>query len=201
MKKITIELIRSFSPCYDPVTGIADDNSYIVNDGYLTEGYEATVLEFLGHPEVPANDKIWLVLRRDFMSDKALRLFAVWCAREAMKLVDNPDPASINAVDVAERYANGKATEEELNAAKVAALKAANARRDNAPFAAANAAELNEFIAAIAAARAAAAFRMSTLVDAVDRFEADCAAYEAIKQKQLQQLILMIQNPALHEGA
>jgi len=58
---------------------------------------------------------------------KTQRLFAVWCAREALKLVDNPDPRSVAACDVAERYANGKATDEELDAALAAALAAARA--------------------------------------------------------------------------
>jgi hypothetical protein len=55
------------------------------------------------------------------MTDKDMRLFAVWCAREALKLVDNPDERSINACDVAEKYANGEATDDELDAAWSAA--------------------------------------------------------------------------------
>jgi len=59
------------------------------------------------------------------MSDKDLRLFAVWCAREALKLVKTSDERSINACNVAERFANGEATKEELDAAKDAAWAAA----------------------------------------------------------------------------
>ena len=59
-------------------------------------------------------------------NDKTLRLFAVWCAREALKLIDSPDQRSINAIDVAEKYANGEATQEELDAASYAAWDAAS---------------------------------------------------------------------------
>ena len=55
------------------------------------------------------------------MTDRDLRLFSVWCAREALKLVKEPDERSINACDVSERFANGEATQEELDAACAAA--------------------------------------------------------------------------------
>lgn len=54
---------------------------------------------------------------------KEWRLFAVWCARRVQHLMK--DQRSIDAIDVAERYANGEATEEELTAAKSAAIEAA----------------------------------------------------------------------------
>ena len=43
------------------------------------------------------------------------RLFEVTCARRVQHL--NPDPRVKNAIDVAERYANGEATDEELRVA------------------------------------------------------------------------------------
>jgi len=52
------------------------------------------------------------------LADKTRRLFAVWCAREDLKLVDNPDPKIINAIDVADRHASGLATDEELAGAR-----------------------------------------------------------------------------------
>ncbi len=50
--------------------------------------------------------------------DHEWRLFAVWCARQVQHLMK--DPRSIAALDVAERYAHGQATEEELAAAHAA---------------------------------------------------------------------------------
>ena len=47
------------------------------------------------------------------------RLYAVWCARQVQRLMI--DPRSLNALDVAERYANGQATDEELSTAWIGA--------------------------------------------------------------------------------
>lgn len=54
---------------------------------------------------------------------KEWRLYAVWCARQVQHLMS--DQRSINALDVAERYAHGAATDEELAAACAAARDAA----------------------------------------------------------------------------
>ena len=122
MKTINNELIRSFTPCYDPSEkGIPDDETLPVLE--WVEKYRGVVSD---------EDIIWLLCHEEFLSDKDLRLFAVWCAREALKLVNNPDPRSIEACNVAERYANGEATDEELEAAADASYAAANAATNDA---------------------------------------------------------------------
>ena len=68
-----------------------------------------------------------LLRKVETWNERTARLFAVWCAREALQLVENPDLRSVTAVDTAERYANGEATSEELTAAWDAALDAARA--------------------------------------------------------------------------
>ena len=114
--KLSNEIIREFNPCYDPASiGIPDGEVLSITD--WVNKYRKIVKS-----EV---DIVWLLTRNDFMSDKDLRLFAVWCAREALKLVKNPDHRSIEACNVAERYANGDATTQELSAAESAALSAA----------------------------------------------------------------------------
>lgn len=55
------------------------------------------------------SDIIRRFCNKQYMSEKDMRLFAVWCAREALKLIDNPDPRSIVDCNVAEKYANGEA--------------------------------------------------------------------------------------------
>jgi hypothetical protein len=57
--------------------------------------------------------------------DKEWRLFAVWCGRQVLHLMT--DERSVDALDVAERYANGLATKEELDAAWTAADAAVRA--------------------------------------------------------------------------
>ena len=74
---------------------------------------------------LPEHDNLW-------------RLYAVWCARQVQHLMK--DQRSIDALDVAERYARGLATDAELyaawnaarNAARDAARDAADAARDAA---------------------------------------------------------------------
>jgi len=66
-----------------------------------------------------------LIRKIETWNDRSARLFAVWCARQSLKLIDEPDPRSVAACDVAERYANGEATAEELAAARDAAWAAA----------------------------------------------------------------------------
>jgi len=85
---------------------------------------------------------MWVAMQRGVLDDRTLRLFAVWCARQVQHLMT--DPRSVAAVDVAERFANGDATAEELKVARVAAAAA-----DDAAWAA--------FVAALAAADAWAA--------------------------------------------
>ncbi len=54
---------------------------------------------------------------------REMRLFAVWCARQVQHLME--DQRSIDAIDVAERFANGLATQQELDVARDAAWAAA----------------------------------------------------------------------------
>ena len=61
-------------------------------------------------------------LNLDGLTDSQLRLFAVRCARRVQHLMT--DPRSLAALDVAERYARGEATDAELAAARAAAWAA-----------------------------------------------------------------------------
>ena len=139
----TISDIRSYDPCYDPAK-------------YLPEDWQGTALDILKVGGCPPQDRLWVVLRNDWIDDRTMRLFAVWCARQALALVVNPDPRSVAACDVAERYANGQATDKELAAARDAAWDAArDAARDAAMAAAWDAARAAARAAVWAAARAA----------------------------------------------
>jgi hypothetical protein len=67
---------------------------------------------------------IWISTREGVLTDKELRLFAVWSARKVQHLMT--DSRSIRALDVAERYAHGHATKSELAVARSAARSAAS---------------------------------------------------------------------------
>ena len=67
------------------------------------------------------DDALWCC--RAESDRKEWRLFAVWCARQVEHLMT--DQRSKDALNVAERHANGEATEKELAAAGAAAWDAA----------------------------------------------------------------------------
>jgi hypothetical protein len=101
-------------------------------------------------------DALW-ACRAEPKYAKEWRLFAVWCARQVEHLMT--DERSKRACDVAERYALGQATDEELAAARDAARAAAWAVASDAAsaaMAAAWAAASDAASAAMAAAWAAA---------------------------------------------
>jgi hypothetical protein len=120
----------------------------------LPEDWTGTALDVLRVDACPAEDRLWVVCHEDLIDARTLRLFAVWCARQALALIDNPDPRSIAACDVAERFANGQATNDELAAARAAAWAAA---RDAAWDAA--------WDAALAAARADQVISLIEMLD------------------------------------
>lgn len=70
------------------------------------------------------DDALWCC-RAEPQHSREWRLFAVWCARRVQHLMT--DPRSIAALDVAERHANGLATDVELDAAAAAVAAAAAA--------------------------------------------------------------------------
>ena len=127
MRTFTIDDIRSWSPCYDPIK-------------HLPEGWSGTVVDLLRYETVSPQDKLWVACREDLIDAKTLRLFAVWCARSVEHLLT--DDRSRDAINVAERFANGEATEEERAAARDAARDAAW----DAARAAARAAQIKKLI-------------------------------------------------------
>ena len=115
--KTTLNAIREHGPCEDGWRKLlrhlgktqADDEPLSI----------ATILDSNG-----LDDALWC-LRAVTGHDRELRLYAVWCARQVQHLMT--DPRSLAALDVAERHANGLATDDELAAARAAAWAAARA--------------------------------------------------------------------------
>ena len=97
----------------------------------------STILEILQNEYIPANDRLWAATREGILDDRTLRLFACKCVRDTplsngRKVWDLlTDSRSRNAVEVAERFANGQATEDELKAAREVAREAAMAVAEN----------------------------------------------------------------------
>ena len=114
-------------------------------------GGSADALEILALRRIPAEDRLWAVLREEFIPAPMLHACACRCAEDALSRIDNPDPRSINAIVVKRRWIAGEATDEELAAAEADAWTAAQDASWDAQAAAAAAA----WAAAWAATRAA----------------------------------------------
>jgi hypothetical protein len=167
MKTLTWADFAEHEPCYNAAEKYGE--------------WEGTILDLMQHPEIPDGDKLWAFTREGIVGEKTLRLFAVNCARKVQHLMK--DQRSIDALDVAERYANGNATEDELAAARKAAGAAGawarEAARGAARDAAWEAAEDGAGVAAWGAARDAA--RAAELAAAWDGAEAGVAAWGAAR--------------------
>ena len=114
---LTRESARAAGACYNDAR-IAE----LVPAGGLTP---AQVIAL----DIPLLDRYWALRCACGATDRTLREHACWCARQTLELQRRegrkPDPRSWAAVDVAERYARGEATEEERSAAESAAESAA----------------------------------------------------------------------------
>lgn len=113
--RITPEMVLAANPCSD----YPDDR---IRELCPPEGLTPTEVAAL---PIPATDRHWVLVYAAGASDRVLRLHACWCARRALALVPTPDPSSIAGVKVAARFACGRATGGELDAARAAAGVAA----------------------------------------------------------------------------
>jgi len=124
---------------------------------------------------------VWVATRPDVLDDRTLRLFAVFCARSVEHLLT--DQRSRDAIDVAERFAKGEATAEELSAASDAARDAASdAARDAARSAARDAARAARDAASDAARDAARSAARDAASDAA-RAASDAARDAALSKQ------------------
>lgn len=165
----TLNAIRAEHPCEDGWKRLLIDLGKTKADDEplpLT-----TVLDSNG-----VDDALWC-LRAVEGFDKEKRLFAVWCARQVQHLMK--DDRGVVAVDVAERFANGLASQEELEAAWAAADAAA--RAVHLPCAA-DAAACQAADAAYCAIRAARAAAYAAWQSASAAYSAAYAAYSAAWQ-------------------
>ena len=121
---------------------------------------------------------LWVATRPSVLTDKKLRLFAVFCARQVQHLMT--DPRSIEAIDVAEKYAQDKASDDELAAARSAASYA-SASYASAAYAAYEAAA---YAADAANAASWAARTVARAVNTAAYAAAWAASNTAIKESQ-----------------
>ncbi len=113
----TLNAIRAHGPCAD---GWAKLLAHLGKTGPDDEPLPlVTILDSNGL------DDALSALRVVTGEDARIRRYAVWCARQVQHLTDAP--RSLTALDVAERYAEGLATDDELRAAAAVAWGASRA--------------------------------------------------------------------------
>ena len=148
MLTVTVKKFKSFGPCW-----LEDAEGRKKLRLLAAIRNEWTALDILRLPDVSVADKMWSVLREEFIPAPVLHEFGCWCAEQALALIDNPDPRSVAAIAAKRAWLQGEITDEQLAAARAAARAAAwDAARD----AAWNAARAAARDAARAAARDAA---------------------------------------------
>jgi hypothetical protein len=175
MKTVTYEQFLEFEPCW-------------LNDGRAEKLAQIgarkkdwTAVDVLKLRSVPAEDKLWAVLREEFLPAPILHEFACRCAERVLKKAKVTDERSWNAIKTKRAWLKGEATDEELDAALAAAGDAAAAAAgDAAAWDAAWAAAW----AARAAARAAARDAVWAARDAEWAARAARAAAGAAESKQ-----------------
>ena len=148
MKTITVEQFKSFRPCW---LETAEGREKFARIAAIRN--EWTALDVLNLPDVSAQDKLWSVLREDFIEAPMLHEFACRCAEYALSFVESPDPRSIAAIVAKRKWLHGEITDAELDSAHYAAMYAA---RDAVLAAAHYAARDAARDAVLASARAAA---------------------------------------------
>ena len=137
LPRVTLDEFLSFKPCW------LDDEQGRRRLRYYARklGRSADALEILTLRRIPADERLWAVLREEFIPAPILHEFACRCAEDALSRIYNPDPRSINAIVVKRRWIAGEATDEELAAARTAAWAAQAAAQDAARTAAQAAAQ------------------------------------------------------------
>lgn len=109
---ITRELLLEWRACYT--------NERIAE---LVPPEGLTPLQVLDLP-IPWRHALWVLRHEEVVPDRELRLFDCRCARRACERAGWSDARSLEAIRVAEAYANGEATASELYLARAAAAAA-----------------------------------------------------------------------------
>ena len=149
-KTVTLEQFLTFGPCW-----LKDEGGRKRLERIAARKKEWTALDVLRLPddEVSHRDKLWAVLREDFIDERTLHEFACICAERALTLAGVTDERCWNAIKAKRAGLRDEISDDELDAARSAARAAA---WDAASAAASAAAWAAEWVAAWAAAWAAA---------------------------------------------
>ena len=126
MKSVTYKEFKRFNPCW---MSDKEKARKLEEIGSRRERWTALDVLALPEEEVSAKDKLWAVMRPEFIEEPIMHEFACRCAEEALKLVDKPDPRSVAAIQAKRDWLAGKISDEELRRAQEEACAAARDAR------------------------------------------------------------------------
>ena len=158
MKTVTPEQFKEFGPCW---LETAAGRKRYARVAAMRDEWSA--LDVLALDGVSNKDKLWAVLREEFIDAPVLHEYACRCAEYALTFVREPDSRSIAAIEAKRKWLRGEISNDDLTAARAAAARAAAAWAVNA---AANAARAAAAWDANAAAWAAAAWAANAAANA-----------------------------------
>ena len=174
MKTVTPEQFKEFGPCW---LETAAGRQRYARVAAMRDEWSA--LDVLALDGVSNKDKLWAVLREEFIDAPVLHEYACRCAEYALTFVREPDSRSIAAIEAKRKWLRGEISNDDLTAAWAAAAWAANAAANADANAAANADAWAANAAANAAAWAAACDAAWTAANAAANAAAWAAACDA----------------------
>ena len=149
MKTVTPEQFKEFGPCW---LETAEGRKRYARVAAMRDEWSA--LDVLALDGVSNEDKLWAVLREEFIDAPVLHEYACRCAEYALTFVREPDSRSIAAIEAKRKWLRGEISNDDFSAARDAA------------WAAWAAAQIAARVAAWAAARAAARTAVDAAADA-----------------------------------
>jgi hypothetical protein len=177
MKQISYADINKLNPCYSP-------------GDYIPETWSGTSVDILKMTNVQARDRLWVVVRAEFLNDNVLCRYALACARQCEKFSDSPDVKYCN--DITEAFIGGWASKEELIAAQSTVWNAAGAAARSASASAAWSASAASAIVAAARSAQSTVWNAAWSASGAAGYAAGAAARSAEAAAQEEQCIILI---------
>ena len=120
MKTVTPEQFKEFGPCW---LETAAGRQRYARVAAMRDEWSA--LDVLALDGVSNEDKLWAVLREEFIDAPVLHEYACRCAEYALTFVREPDSRSIAAIEAKRKWLRGEISNDDLTAARAAAWDAA----------------------------------------------------------------------------
>ena len=110
---VTYEQFLMFEPCW-----LYDKRKFTRLKKIGSRKREWNALDVLRLEEVTIEDRMWAVLREEFLPAHLLHEYACRCADYVLSKIDNPDPRSVNAIKAKRKWLRGEISNKELATAR-----------------------------------------------------------------------------------